>query len=192
MYLVVYLFGPLSFDSATKPPIPKNKSNVNDIIGRLSRRCSSVLEFVFHFLNSFKDLTFIGAILLLDYYCTNIYNEFQSYFIDAIDNYKLHTQHQSNITRTKIITQTIVNELNHLQEAVGFESIITCAMQISSAQFIDYSYQVIIFIACQRMIYLYAKMKWRSLPSSVCARFYREKHNQRIGYLKNTKIRSFK
>ena len=189
-YLFLYIWGPLSFENH-KPARKKIDK------GRKPEKLSAVvyallqefLQILTIYINSNKDLVIIGALLLLDFYYTKFFHELQSTFMDAAYKYEKYifdTTHETNVTGIKIIVQMIVSQLNNLQEAIGFDRLVICA---SKAQPIDYSYDVFIFVACQRMAYFYLKVKWSSLPSLVCAQFYLQKYNQRIIYLKNQRIK---
>ena len=130
------------------------------------------------------DLIIILAILVADFYYTKL--------VDGIyfGSIQMFNRYQGNIfsinrapyaTGIRYIGQIILEQLDRLQQAAGFGRMVACARP---APPIDYTYEVFIMAFCFRIFYLFSRIMLAWIPSTICARFNRQRHKQRLRSIK--------
>jgi hypothetical protein len=194
-YLCFYLWGPLSFDNFYITQAEQKEIQGSE---EMTEKQGEDLQVVPVWLPTPKetvkmlwnlifatDQLIILAILLVDFYYTNWVNDLHARWTELFHNFQhnlfANIQQPSQTTGVGFIGDTIAQQLEKLQEAIGFCRLISC---IRPPPPIAYSYNVFFIALGQRALYIFAQPQLRFLPSFICARFYRRRHNLRMSYIK--------
>jgi hypothetical protein len=194
-YLGFYLWGPLSFDNfyitqSEHKEIQEleemSETQVEDLqvipVGFPTPK--EMVKMLWQFISA-TDQLIIAAVLLVDFYYTKWLSDLHTRWTELLhgfqNNFFENIEQTSQTTGVGFIGDTIAQQLKKLQEAIGFRRLISC---IGPVPPIAYSYNIFFIALGQRALYILAQTQWRYLPSFICARFYRQRHNLRVSYLK--------
>jgi hypothetical protein len=195
-YVCFYLWGPLSFDNFYMTHSEHNEIQGLEEMTEIQMEDlqvvpvwlptpKEIVKMLWHLIFAIDQLVII-AVLLVDFYYTNWVNDLHAKWTGLFQNFQKNLfgnniQQTSQTAGIGFIGDTIVQQLEKLQEAIGFCRLLSC---IRPAPPIPYSYNVFFIALAQRALYIFAQTKWRYLPSFICARFYHRRHDFRMSYLK--------
>ncbi|XP_057374344.2 uncharacterized protein LOC130695241 [Daphnia carinata] len=192
-YLCYYVCGPLSFDN-----FYITKAEYLEIHGQEEIVEKDELQIVPAWIPTLKetirmlwdvffaaDQLIIVAFLLVDFYYTNWINDLHVKWLGMFQNFRSNVFEkigQSNeTTGVGFIGEMVVQQLEKLQEAIGFDRLLSCFRPAPPA---TYSRNIFFIALAQKALYIFVQTKLRYIPSFICARFYRRRHYLRMSYLK--------
>lgn len=194
-YLCCYIWGPLSFDN-----IYITKAEYLEIqeLGDMMEEGKAELQIVPVWIPTLKetirilwnlffaaDHLLMVVILLIDFYYTNWVNDLHMKWLQVFHNFRTNIfeslRQPSQATGVGFIGEMVVQQLEILQQAIGFDRLLSC---IHPAPPVTYSRDIFFIALAQKALYLFVQVNWRYLPSFICARFYRRRHYLRMSYLK--------
>ena len=192
-YLCCYIWGPLSFDNFYITENIRNpelqdieETEEFQVVPKLFPTLKQTAGILWTLLFSLDQFVII-AILLVDYWYTTYMGVIYANWIKLFQHYQTNPfeiAEESNLTGVEWIGQTIVQQLEKLQEALGLFRLIICIRPVPP---INYSYKVFISAMIQRILYISVQTKFSFLPSFICARFYSQRHRLRMSQIR-TKI----
>lgn len=195
-YLCYYVCGPLSFDNSyiTKAEYLE----IQGLIEEMAEKDDVELQIVPVWIPTLQetirmlwDLLFsadqliIVAFLLVDFYYTNWVNDLHTKWLEMFHNFRTNLSDKigqpNETTGVGFIGEMVVQQLEKLQEAIGFDRLLSC---IRPAPPVTYSRNIFFTALAQKALYVFVQTKWRYIPSFICARFFRHRHYLRMSYLK--------
>ncbi|KAI9556897.1 hypothetical protein GHT06_016691 [Daphnia sinensis] len=194
-YLCYYLCGPLSFDN-----FYITKAEYLEIRGleEMAEKDEQELQIVPAWIPTVKetirmiwdvffaaDQLMIVAFLLVDFYYTNWINDLHVKWLEMFHNFRTNIFDKigqpDETTGVGFIGEMVVQQLEKLQEAIGFNRLLSCIRPAPPA---TYSQNIFFIALAQKAVYVFVQTKLRYIPSFICARFYRRRHYLRMSYLK--------